>query len=665
MLGFDLETYPIGPKKAPKVIVGAFNISDVEASRYAVPAWAAHMKSLPDGRSVYFFWADQLEQFLNLCNVVEGPVVAHNGAYDWSCISAMDSAHMPKIFDLFSRGKLQCTYIRTLVALNSQGRLKTDSMRKIELAHGKYGTTSLVGACKFFCDLDLSEAKDHDVQITYYRMEGVPFDQWDSRYREYLIQDVEHLHTLFAAQAGFSRVKLLQTSEIVDIFKEAPRRSAFHYALTLASAWGMRVDATAVAELRQAAEDEVRHVADTLVAEGFAVELTGRARERALANGKLTIRVDNKKIQARVEAAYAELGEDVPQTSKGTTSTARTVLKGSGDPLLVAWADVGDKRTIWSTFVPALERAAETNGVINTSFFPYSETGRVSARNPNLLNPPRSGGIRECVRARPGCCFIFCDYEANELRVLSQVLLDELKQSRLAELYQRDPEFDPHTYMACRRLKIEYEEGKRLKAEGDKELKEMRQLMKCCNFGFPGGMASRTFIEFAKGYGVKVTETEAEELKTFFFSQFPEIRYYLDRVGTRVKRYDGQGYLYRAGRLSGDRRFCQLANFYFQGLAAEGGLSAFTEVSRRAYTDPTSPLYGTRPVLFVHDEIIVEAPLDKAHDAALELKRIMETCMAFYTPDVPSLAEPTLATKWWKGAYQKFDDDGRLVPSDL
>ena len=136
------------------------------------------------------------------------------------------------------------------------------------------------------------------------------------------------------------------------------------------------------------------------------------------------------------------------------------------DRLLEAWAAVGDKRTIWSTFVPALEKASQTNGVINTSFFPYSETGRVSARNPNLLNPPRSGGIRECVRAREGCCFIFCDYEANELRVLSQVLLDELKQSRLAELYQQDPEFDPHTYMACRKLSIDYQEGKRLKSEG-------------------------------------------------------------------------------------------------------------------------------------------------------------------------------------------------------
>ncbi len=665
MLGFDLETYPIGPKRAPKVIVGAFNILDSEAFACRVDFWASKIKSVEGGRSVYFFWAEHLDKFLELCDLIDGPIVAHNAAYDWSCISAMDTKYISQIFDLYEQRKIECTYIRTLVALNSQGRLKSDSMRKIELAHGKYGLTSLVGASNYFCQLDLSEVKDHDVQVTYHRIEGIPFQEWPSAYREYLVQDVEHLHSLYRAQESCSSVYLLQHLQYVNIFREAPRRAAFHYALTLASAWGMRVDHEAVADLRNTAEEEVRTVADSLVSKGYAVELKGRQRERALEKGKLTIRVDTKKIRELVEVAYRSSGREVPLTSNGTVSTTRGVLRSSGDPILESWAAVGDKKTIWSTFVPALERASQTSGVINTSFFPYSETGRVSARNPNLLNPPRSGGIRECVVARPGCCFIFCDYEANELRVLSQVLLDELKRSRLAELYRQDPEFDPHTYMACRKLGIDYSEGKRLKSEGDKSFKEMRQLMKCCNFGFPGGMASRTFIAFAKGYRVEVTVEEAEDLKKFFFSQFPEIKDYLDRVGVRVHQYEGQGYLRRADRLSGDRRFCQLANFYFQGLAAEGGLSAFTRVTKSAYTQPGSPLYGTRPVLFVHDEIIVETPLHKAHEAAFELKRIMEESMAQFTPDIPSLAEPTLATKWWKGAYQKFDADGRLVPSDI
>lgn len=669
MLGFDLETYPIGPRKAPKVIVGAMNIAQQDAIRYGVETWAEKMKDLPIGsngeaREVYFFWAKDLDKFVSLCESVDGPIVAHNAAFDWSCISAYNTNFIGRIFGLFRARKLQCSYIRSLIYFNSIGGLKTIANSKLPLQYGSYRPTSLVGACAYFGVADLSEVKDEDVQVTYYKVETTPFASWPSKYRDYLVQDVEHLDALFHAQEARGNVNLLQSHEVINIFKEAPRRSAFHYALALASAWGMKVDSEAVAALRNFAEDEVRVVADEMVQAGFAYELEGRARQKALEGGKITIRLDNQKVQEALKVAFLEQGKDVPTTSKGTISTSRTTLIASKHPLLVKWAKVGDKKTLWSTFLPALEKSFETSNVVNTSFFPYSETGRISARSPNLLNPPRAGGVRECIVAREGCCFIFCDYEANELRVLSQVLLDELRQSRLAELYISDPQFDPHTYMACKRLGIDYEEGKRRKAANDKDFKKERQLMKCCNFGFPGGMASRTFIDFAKGYNVTVTESEADELKSFFFSQFPEIQAYLQRVGDRVNNYGGQGYLRRVGRLSGDRRFCQLANFYFQGLAAEGGLTAFTRVSEAAYSKPESPLYGSRPVLFVHDEIIIETPLEKAHEAALELQRLMEDSMSLFTPDIPSLAEPTLARKWWKDAYQKFDDQGRLIPSD-
>ena len=674
MIGFDLETWPIGPKLAPSVILGAFNIRKSEALSLEVSRWATKFDEYTDEdgpREIYFFWADKLEDFLTLCERSEGPVVAHNGAFDWSCISAELPNEMGRIFQLFFQNKLECTYLRTLIFLNANGLFKTVGQSKVQLSHGKYGATSLVGACSFFCDLDLSEDKDHDVQVTYSKTMGYSFDKWWTvdflePYRKYLIQDVRHLPNLYYSQEGKGKVILKLGQARVNIFREAPRRATFHYTLTLASAWGLRVDSDAVGELRMKAEEEVTTVACALVAEGLAADLVGKARDKALEKGKLPIKIDQKAMQARLLTAFKSFGKEPPYTAKGTVKTSRDVLSASRDDLLVRWADVGNQKTIWSTFVPALEKSFSSGGVINTRFFPYSETGRISARNPNLLNPPREGGIRECIIARPNCCFIFCDYEANELRVLSQVLLDEFKRSRLAELYQEDPTFDPHTYMACKRINIPYEEGKRLKSAGDKKFKEERQLMKSCNFGFPGGMASRTFVQFAKaGYNIDVTEAEATDLKAFFFSQFPEIKDYLTRVGARVNNYDGQGYLTRVGRLSGDRRFCQLANFYFQGLAAEGGLSAFAVASRLAYTDPTSPLYGTRPVLFIHDEIIIETPLHKAHDAAMELKYVMESNMQYYTPDIPSLAEPTLATRWWKGAYQKFDDAGRLVPSDI
>jgi len=157
MIGFDLETYPIGPKRSPKVIVGAMNILKTEAALFNVKQWATLVKELPGSeREVYFSWADKLEFFVSLCEQCEGPIVAHNGAYDWSCISAMNPDFIGRIYGMFRAKKLECTYIRTLIALNRLGELKTTANRKYQLEHGKYGATSLVGSCHSFCRLDLS-----------------------------------------------------------------------------------------------------------------------------------------------------------------------------------------------------------------------------------------------------------------------------------------------------------------------------------------------------------------------------------------------------------------------------------------------------------------------------------------------------------------------------
>ena len=229
MIGFDLETHPIDLKRSPKVIVGAMNILKTEAKLFNVKQWSTLVKELPNSDRD-LFWADKSDLFVSLCEQCEGPVVAHNGAYDWSCISAMKPEYIGRIYKMFRAKKLECTYIRTLIALNRLGELKTTASRKYQLEHGKYGATSLVGSCHSFCDLDLSEVKDHDIQITYYKVENIRnvFD-WPKAYREYLIQDVEHLHTLYYAQANekVSQVILKETKEVIHIFDEAPRRLAF------------------------------------------------------------------------------------------------------------------------------------------------------------------------------------------------------------------------------------------------------------------------------------------------------------------------------------------------------------------------------------------------------------------------------------------------------
>ena len=71
---------------------------------------------------------------------------------------------------------------------------------------------------------------------------------------------------------------------------------------------------------------------------------------------------------------------------------------------------------------------------------------------------------------------------------------------------------------------------------------------------------------------------------------------------------------------------------------------------------------NARPLVFVHDEIIIEADLAQAHEAATRLSEIMVEQMERMTPNIPARATPAIAHRWLKGAKPVFDENGRLVP---
>lgn len=44
-----------------------------------------------------------------------------------------------------------------------------------------------------------------------------------------------------------------------------------------------------------------------------------------------------------------------------------------------------------------------------------------------------------------------------------------------------------------------------------------------CNFGFLYGMSAKTFVDYAKGYGLNITEEHSEELRNNFFEAYPRL----------------------------------------------------------------------------------------------------------------------------------------------
>ncbi len=185
-----------------------------------------------------------------------------------------------------------------------------------------------------------------------------------------------------------------------------------------------------------------------------------------------------------------------------------------------------------------------------------------------------------------------------------------------------------------------------------------------CNFGYPGGLGAKTFIDFAKAsYGVEITHDKAVDLKRDWLTTYPEMGMYLDRIGGML----GPGAVIQqtwSGRVRGGLSYCSAANGFMQGIVADGAKIGLYLVVRACYNEPDSPLYGVRTNAFIHDEILAECPPEQCHDAATELSRLMLVGIRTPIPDVLVKAEPYASTVFSKEATDEtfYNEHGRIIP---
>jgi DNA polymerase I-like protein with 3'-5' exonuclease and polymerase domains len=320
---------------------------------------------------------------------------------------------------------------------------------------------------------------------------------------------------------------------------------------------------------------------------------------------------------------------------------------------------------------------------------PLLSTGRASYEGLIQLMP-RKGGVRPCFKFRGVGCSV--DYSAIELSTLAQCCLWMLNYSRLAEAI--NAEKDPHSILGAQLVNDSYEAFlARLKA-GDGATKDLRQAGKAGNFGFPGMMGAPKFVIAKAKEGLRVCElffrdgrckqeglitewrgrpigralcercvTLAAKLKKTYTDTWTEIPQYWDLVTSEVQRF-GTVTQFVSKRVRGGVTEPAAANSLFQGLAADGAKAALVAITNECYSKRRSPLYGSRVVIFAHDEIITDIP-DRGPQAVAEAANlqaeIMVREMRRFVPDVRVSAEPALMRYWYKDAVPVFDN-GVLVP---
>jgi len=349
-----------------------------------------------------------------------------------------------------------------------------------------------------------------------------------------------------------------------------------------------------------------------------------------------------------VEVAFEARGEPPPRTENDAVSTSKeTLLKIQDDvPLVEAYLERQGAQKLLNTFLPLLEKSA----VVHTRYVPVVSTGRTSSSGPNVQNLPRDVykvvhnddgtmkkvrnlGIRESFIPREGNVFSSCDFAVLELRTLAQVCVTLGWQSELAKVFQSSREADPHNDLGGEISKI------------DSTTEKPRQLAKACNFGVPGGLGARTFVQYLRAYGVKTDVAGAKRLIEFTKNRWTELHTFF-RYVTALRQ--GEWHTVRCpvtGFLRGHARYTAACNTHFQGLAGYGAKAALYEVVKACHLFPG--LEGSFPVAFIHDEILSEHPLEVSSDHARIVANIMENAMVKHaTPDIPQVVKPVTMNRW-------------------
>ena len=603
-IAFDTETELIAPgNQAPHLICLTWTTSSGQA------------------QIIHWKQAYEIARELIVNATADEPMVGHNAAFDICVLARQFPDLMPHIFEAYARDAILDTAVAEKLIDISAGRDRTSEKRPYALA-------SL--ADRYF---ELGLDKD-TWRLRYGEFKDVALHEWPQGARDYALTDAKTTLEIFKVQ---------QKHFLPDLAAQC--RADF--ALRLASNRGVITDLGSFQKFKKQISDEYENTQSLLFENGLL--------KRQKRKGEAIFVRDSKKAQARLSQI---LGSSATVTPKGQVHVDEESCTASKDEILIAYNRYTKLQTLVTKDVAILERG--TREPIHTYFNVLVNTGRTSSRNPNMQNPRREPGVRECFIPREGYVFASADYEAAELHTLAQVCLHFFGYSVLAQ--QLNQGIDPHLGFAAKLLHIDYNEAVARKKAGDAQIAETRQMAKAANFGFPGGMGPSAFLAYAKGYGFDLTLADAKNLKRQWLENYPEMVRYFKYISSLCNSGLGTINHLFTKRCRGQVNYTAACNSFFQGLAADGAKRALFEVQKHCQTLAGSPLFGSHVVNFLHDEIMLEVPESQGHEAAHELAKIMVREFNHFVPDVPVRAGPQLMRCWSKNAKPVFNAAGRLIP---
>lgn len=336
------------------------------------------------------------------------------------------------------------------------------------------------------------------------------------------------------------------------------------------------------------------------------------------------------------------------KTASGKYSTAADVLEEmrGQHPVIDLILEQRELAKLKSTYVDALpQQVNPETGRVHTSFNQAGAvTGRLASTDPNLQNIPVRTELGRRVRrafvAAPGHVLLSADYSQIELRIAAH--------------YSQDPTLmqtffeggDIHTATAAAVLGLPPE----------KVSKTQRRLAKTVNFGLLYGQSA-----FGLTKTTGLTLAEAEDFIKNYFDRFPGLKKYLEETKRmavergyvetllgRRRYFPGLSAEQRSGTASADAREVAIAraraereaiNAPIQGTAADIVKKAMLELPPALAAAGLS----AKLLLQVHDELLLECPLQEVAATARVARKVME---AAFTLRVPLAVEVRAGPNW-------------------
>jgi DNA polymerase-1 len=348
-----------------------------------------------------------------------------------------------------------------------------------------------------------------------------------------------------------------------------------------------------------------------------------------------------------------EVLELTPQkkTKTGYSTDAQSLerLRGAHPIIdtLLAYREVEKLR---STYGTGLLSEVAPDGRIHASFNQtVARTGRLSSDQPNLHNIPARTVLgrqfREAFVPAPGHELLVADYDQIELRVIAHLAEDP----GLIEAFRSGQ--DIHSTTAQRVFGVD--------AAG--VTPTMRARAKMVSYGLAYGMEA-----YGLSQRLAIPVDEAAAILGQYFAAFPNVKAYMNRTVAEAR---ARGY---TETLFGRRRYLpdlyssnfqvrqaaerQAMNAGIQGLAADIFKVALVHLDRALGEQGLR----SRIILQVHDEILVETPLEEADDVAALTDEVMRSAADLSVP----LAVHVARGPSWAAAKEQRVSGGVLDPDE-